>query len=134
MTTATAAVEGVLDPAVLDDLAALGMGEGFEREFIQQCLADAERCLAAMGAAARQGDWNDLREQAHAVKGVASNLGLVMLAEEGGELMRLADWQLKNDWRARLDQLGAGLQAGRKALDARAQARTERGQGADPPP
>lgn len=134
VTTATAAVEGVLDPAVLDDLAALGMGEGFEREFIQQCLADAERCLAAMGAAARQGDWNDLREQAHAVKGVASNLGLVMLAEEGGELMRLADWQLKNDWRARLDQLGAGLQAGRKALDARAQARTERGQGADPPP
>ena len=45
--------DGVLDSSVLDELASLGMGEGFEREFIRQCLEDVASC---MGKAEQAGE------------------------------------------------------------------------------
>ncbi|OOW60874.1 hybrid sensor histidine kinase/response regulator [Xanthomonas campestris pv. leeana] len=111
----------VLDPAVLDELAELGMGKEFEREFIQQCLSDAAACVVQLGKAAADQDWERLREHAHAVKGVSSNLGLVGLAEQGGELMRLSEAQLRAEWRQRLEQLNHGLVQGREVLALRAQ-------------
>lgn len=126
--TRSAAPSGaVLDPAVLDELAELGMGNEFEREFIQQCLSDAAACVVQLGKAAADGDWAGLREHAHAVKGVSSNLGLVMLAEQGGELMRLPEAQLRAEWSQRLEQLKNGLKFGREALAQRAQNKSDGG-------
>ncbi|WP_226427787.1 ATP-binding protein [Xanthomonas sp. NCPPB 2865] len=126
--TRSAAPSGaVLDPAVLDELAELGMGNEFEREFIQQCLSDAAACVVQLGKAAADGDWARLREHAHAVKGVSSNLGLVMLAEQGGELMRLPEAQLRAEWSQRLEQLKNGLKLGREALAQRAQNKSDGG-------
>ncbi|EKU24727.1 response regulator [Xanthomonas graminis] len=115
-----ASIEGVLDPSVLDELAGLGMGEGFEREFISQCLNDAEGCLGGMQVAGDDEHWERLREHAHAIKGVASNLGLVKLASLGGELMQMPDWQMRSEWRQRLMALNASLTQGREALELRA--------------
>ncbi|MCW4455154.1 response regulator [Flavobacterium sp. MXW15] len=127
---APVASDSVLDPGVLDELASLGMGEGFEREFIRQCLNDADGCLGGIAHAAESGNWERLREHAHAIKGVASNLGLVRLAAQGGEMMRMADWQLKAEWRQRHAQLNASLSEGRLALDARARQQAQhRGDG-----
>ncbi|OBR78039.1 hybrid sensor histidine kinase/response regulator [Xanthomonas arboricola] len=126
--TRSAAPSGaVLDPAVLDELAELGMGNEFEREFIQQCLSDAAACVVQLGKAAADGDWARLREHAHAVKGVSSNLGMVMLAEQGGELMRLPEAQLRAEWSQRLEQLKTGLKLGREALAQRAQNKSDGG-------
>lgn len=126
--TRSAAPSGaVLDPAVLDELAELGMGNEFEREFIQQCLSDAAACVVQLGKAAADGDWARLREHAHAVKGVSSNLRLVMLAEQGGELMRLPEAQLRAEWSQRLEQLKTGLKLGREALAQRAQNKSDGG-------
>ncbi|CAE6760785.1 Sensory/regulatory protein RpfC [Xanthomonas arboricola] len=126
--TRSAAPSGaVLDPAVLDELAELGMGNEFEREFIQQCLSDAAACVVQLGKAAADGDWARLREHAHAVKGVSSNLGLVMLAEQGGELMRLPEAQLRAECSQRLEQLKTGLKLGREALAQRAQNKSDGG-------
>ena len=111
------------DPSVLNELSALGMGDAFEREFIVQCLNDADGCLGAMAHAMEQGDGAHMREHAHALKGVASNLGLVKLAAASGEMMRLADSQISKEWRQRLAMLNAYLSQGRSALDARARAR-----------
>lgn len=111
--------DGVLDVSVLDELTALGMGEAFEREFIGQCLNDADGCIGAMAHAMERGDGEHLREHAHALKGVASNLGLVKLAAASGELMRLADWQINREWRQRLATLNSHLSHGRAALEAR---------------
>jgi two-component system sensor histidine kinase RpfC len=122
-------VEGVFDSSVLDELDALGMGEGFEREFIAQCLRDADGCLAGMTSAGEAKDWERQREQAHALKGVASNLGLIKLAAAGGEMMRLPDWQLGNEWRKRRDDIEGMLQQGRAALDARQRERKQRDSG-----
>ena len=113
--------QGVLDTGVLDELAALGMGDNFEQQFIRQCLSDAEDCMVGMGEAGEANQWERLREQAHALRGVASNLGLVVVAGSGGELMRMPDWQLQGEWRARLAKLREQIAQGRSALDARVQ-------------
>jgi len=72
-------------------------------------------------------NWVQFRDQAHAIKGVASNLGLVRAANRAGELMRMADWQLKAEWRQRLSVLAGALKEGRLALDARAIHRNQPG-------
>ena len=110
------AIHGVFDSSVLDELAALGMGDGFEREFIHQCLSDADGCIKAMRRTGDVGDWAQLREHAHALKGVASNLGLIKLAAVSGELMLLPDWQLGKEWPNRLAGLNERLAQGQAAL------------------
>jgi len=107
---------GVLDPSVLDELAEMGMGAEFEREFVVHCLADADGCMGAMLHAGEEADWARMRDHAHAIKGVAANMGLVRVVELGGELMRLPDWQMRNEWRQRLQVLNAALTQGREAL------------------
>lgn len=118
------------DPSVLDELASLGMGAAFEREFIAQCIGDAERGIAAIADSAQAGAWQSMREHAHAVKGVAGNVGLVQLATLSGELMRMPDWQLSSEWRRRVEALGERLEHGRAILAARlAGAASEGGRG-----
>ncbi len=119
----------ILDMTVLDELSALGMGEAFEREFIAQCLNDADGCIGAMAHAMEHGQGEHLRDHAHALKGVASNLGLVKLAAAASELMRLADWQISREWRQRLAAVNSYLAQGRAALEARERSRHAAGQG-----
>lgn len=111
--------DNVFDAGVLEELTGLGMGEDFEREFIAQCLRDAEGCLEMLGQAGEAEQWDALRDHAHALKGVASNLGLVKLAADSSDVMRLAAWQLSREWRQRLQGLRDRLVQGRAALDAR---------------
>lgn len=54
--------EGVLDSSVLDELAALGMGEEFERQFVRQCLDDAQNCVGDIERDSTCSDWEQLRE------------------------------------------------------------------------
>ncbi|WP_342315517.1 response regulator [Lysobacter sp. FW306-1B-D06B] len=126
---ATLAGDSHFDPSVLDELGALGMGAGFEREFIAQCLVDADKCLQQIEVCAQRADWERMRDQAHALKGVASNLGLIKLAAISGELMRLPDWQLARDWSANLARLRERLAQGRAALETRDRQRGARGEG-----
>ena len=111
--------DNVFDAGVLEELSGLGMGEDFEREFIAQCLRDAEGCLEMLAQSGEEEQWDALRDHAHALKGVASNLGLVKLAGDSSEVMRLAAWQLSREWRQRLQGLRDRLVQGRAALDAR---------------
>jgi two-component system sensor histidine kinase RpfC len=110
----------ILDSNVLEELAALGMGNAFETEFIAQCLSDAQNCIRLLEEYAQLERWDQLKEQAHALKGVASNVGLVKLSAAGGEIMRLADWQISREWRQRATVLRDRLEQGRTALNLRA--------------
>ncbi|HET8819679.1 MAG TPA: ATP-binding protein [Xanthomonadaceae bacterium] len=111
--------DGALDTAVLDELAQLGMGEGFEREFIDQCLRDAAASIEALERAADGSDWDEVREHAHALKGVARNVGLIRVAALSGDLMNLAEWQLAREWRQHVGALRERLRQGRAALATR---------------
>ncbi|MEO5628217.1 MAG: ATP-binding protein [Thermomonas sp.] len=118
--TLPVAVEAeILDPSVLDEFASIGMGHGFEADFIGQCVADARLVLGRMRQAGNSGDWDQMREQAHALKGIAGNLGLLQIAVHSEAMMRSSGPQLAHDWRRHCDSLNERMRAGEKALAAR---------------
>jgi two-component system sensor histidine kinase RpfC len=92
---------GDVDTSVLRELRELDQGDGFLENYVLECRRDIGRCLDAMHRAADAENWNDFREQAHAFKGVAGNIGLVALAQQAGDAMRMPDWQLAREARAR---------------------------------
>lgn len=111
----------VLDMHVLEELGTLGMGKAFEAKFIAQCLDDAENALALFEQYCRAERWDQIRDQAHALKGVSSNVGLIKVAAASNEVMRLANWQIAREWVKRLEGLRAALAEGRIALAQRGQ-------------
>ena len=113
-------------PIVLDDLAAIDSGGKFEAQFVQQCLRDCEACLQGLDLAGQQGRWDALRDQAHALKGVAGNLGLARVVETSGEILRMPQAQLAGEWRRHASALRERMAEGRTALDARARERRAR--------
>lgn len=129
---ASPAGNGLLDHDVLDELAALGLGEDFVVTFVGQCVSDARACLVGIERAGGAGEWSVLRDHAHALKGVSGNMGMVRVAGLSGELMRMAEWQLRREWPQQLQALREALDAGRSALRARGQlvsARDHEGEG-----
>lgn len=123
--------EDILDTSVLDELASLGMGEAFMTDFIRQCMQDAEGCLAGLDKDGGQARWDQVREHAHALKGVAGNLGLVRLRDSCGDLMRIPEWQLSKEWRTRMVGVREMLAQGRAALSARGLGDQSRDSGID---
>ncbi|TXH63686.1 MAG: response regulator [Thermomonas sp.] len=115
----TAGNEDVLDASVLDEFAELGMGPAFEADFVGQCVADARMVLARMRRAGEQADWDYMHEQAHAMKGVAGNLGLTQVASLAGQMMRMTGFELTRDWQRHCGTLDDRLQRGEQALAAR---------------
>ncbi|MEP6633448.1 MAG: response regulator [Luteimonas sp.] len=110
----------VLDLSVLSELIDVGgLSKEFEAKFIAQCLSDAKACLVLVDQNGQEERWDQIREQCHALKGVASNLGLVRLGSASGEMMRLADWQVAREWRVRLQGLRDRLAQGSAALASR---------------
>ena len=79
---------------VLQELASMGLGEAFLREFVEQCLRDIGRNMLLMQQAAAQADHAAMREQAHAMRGVAENIGAAALVGRCQEIMRLDDGAL----------------------------------------
>jgi two-component system sensor histidine kinase RpfC len=109
--------DDVFDPGVLEELVDVGgLGREFEAKFIAQCLGDAQTCVELIERHGQQEAWEQIREQSHALKGVASNLGLLRLGAAAGEMMRLADWQVAREWRVRLAGLRDRLAQGSAAL------------------
>jgi two-component system sensor histidine kinase RpfC len=126
----TLVAAGVLDPQVLDELSALGMGSVFEAEFVGQCVADARIAMSRMKRAAEQDEWDEVREQAHALKGIAGNLGLVQLAALAGDVMKSNGFELARHWRQRVGMLADRLRSGEHALAARGTWQPARGEDA----
>ncbi|ALN62709.1 sensory/regulatory protein rpfC [Lysobacter antibioticus] len=79
------------NPAVLAELAEMGLGDQFLRDFVEQCLKDAQSCQTDLEAAAAVARWDELREIAHAYKGVSENLGAHSIAERCSQVMRASD-------------------------------------------
>lgn len=95
---------------VLEELAGMGLGTQFLRDFSEQCLRDASRCLAEAERAAAQARWDGLREAAHALKGVSENLGAQALVARSTELMRASDAVLAKEWRRLVGNIGTQLE------------------------
>jgi two-component system sensor histidine kinase RpfC len=96
---------------VLEELAGMGLGHGFLADFVDQCLRDASRCLAEAERGAASSRWEAVREAAHALKGVAENIGAQALVERCSELMRSSDAVLAKECRKTVGLLGTLLEA-----------------------
>jgi two-component system sensor histidine kinase RpfC len=86
-----------INPAVLEELAGMQLGETFLREFVEQCIKDAGECLAELRRQGAARAWSDCRETAHALKGIAENLGAQLLAERCQQIMRASDEALARE-------------------------------------
>jgi two-component system, sensor histidine kinase RpfC len=127
----TLSADEVLDSTVLDELASLGMGHAFMTKFIRQCLEDAEACMSGLNSEGAIGNWTQVRDHAHALKGVASNLGLVRLCDICGEIMRLPEWRLSKDWKSLFLNARECLLESSAVLATHADPSRERGSGVD---
>ena len=85
------------NPAVLEELASMGLGPEFLENFVEQCLRDASGCAVQLAAAGRERDWPRYRDCAHALKGVAENLGAATVVERCQAAMRSADETLERE-------------------------------------
>jgi two-component system sensor histidine kinase RpfC len=86
-----------INPAVLEELAGMQLGDTFLSEFVEQCIKDAGECLAELRRHSSARDWSEVRETAHALKGIAENLGAQLVAERCQQLMRASDEALAKE-------------------------------------
>lgn len=114
-----ASTAAVLDPTVLAEFASIGIGSDFVADFVRQCLADARVVLERLHKAGERRDWEQFQEEAHALKGLAGNMGLLQVAELSGAVMRMSSWELERDWRHHSDLLAERMRQGEHALAAR---------------
>ena len=110
--SAEAAVAGEDDVSrdMLCELREIGLGEHFIRKFVTECTQDIRKCIADLEAHGKAARWEDFRSTCHALKGAASNLGAMRLAEVASEGMDMALTPLRTEWPSLLDEL-------RKLLD-----------------
>ena len=115
---------------VLEELAAMQLGPDFLKEFVEQCLRDVVRSSTALEQQGSTGQWEAARETAHALKGVAENIGSVALSAQCEKIMVSTDAALLRDWPKIQRSLDALLQTA--ASHARAEAERLGGHGAAP--
>lgn len=99
------------NPAVLAELAEMGLGDQFLRDFVEQCLKDAAACQTNLGAAGQAQHWDEFREVAHAYKGVCENLGAHSIAERCSQIMRAGDDALAREHGKLVSELAGQLAA-----------------------
>jgi two-component system sensor histidine kinase RpfC len=98
---------GEREAGVLQELAGMQLGDDFLRDFVEQCLRDLGRCMSSAQQAAAERDGEALHEAAHAMRGVAENLGAGPLVERCRALMRLDTPTLVRDGVRLTADLGA---------------------------
>ena len=109
----------LLDRAAFDDFAAL-FDAGELREVIAEWHADALAALGRIAAALERGDHGQIGELAHRAAGGALALGAPAIASRWERLRRSAE-SGGEVAAADLDELGEGIEATLRALDAAAQ-------------
>jgi two-component system, sensor histidine kinase RpfC len=126
--------EEILDLQLLKELSEIGMDGEFLQNFIRQCLQDAAQCMISIEKSSRDRRWVDVREQAHALKGIAGNLGMIRLSAMSGNLMQLPDADLERGWQQLVAEVGQALEQGMAELANRSASGSgvaERDQGKD---
>ncbi len=106
---------------VLEELAGMQLGDSFLCEFVEQCIKDADACLVQLRSQSAVRAWADCRETAHALKGIADNLGAQMMSERCQQIMRASDEALGKELGRQLGDLKTQLlvvaeQARRQAI------------------
>ena len=108
--------DNVISRAVLEELAELQLGDGFVGLFVDECLRDALKTIGDLERSGALGQWDTFRDQCHALKGVAGNMGALRLSSAASDAMKLGNWQLPREWQQRIQQLREQLELARASL------------------
>lgn len=84
----------VVSRSMLDELRGVGVGDDFIARFLDECVQDAQRCLRELDAAAAHQDWDQFRDGCHTLKGIAANMGAVLLADAASMAMAAGNAEL----------------------------------------
>jgi len=106
----------VISPHFIAELAGMGLDPPFVELFVNECLNDAVKCIAAIERAGAEGNWDAVREHCHALKGVAGNMGATRLAATVSECMNMDPRLRAADLQAFPARLREQLEAARAAL------------------
>lgn len=98
-----------IEPSILKELAEMGLGGNFLRDFVEQCLKDASGCLQDLERQGGAGRWADYRDAAHAFKGVAENLGAQRIVEDCSRILKAPDDVLARDRQRQVEALSKQL-------------------------
>lgn len=102
--------DGAISRQILDELRQMDLGEAFVQRFLVECARDARKAIDEVEATGTAARWDAYRDACHALKGAASNMGAVVLAETASAGMRMGNIQLQGDWRAILARLRLQLE------------------------
>ena len=115
----------IISHSMLEELAELQLSDGFIGLFIDECLRDALKTIGELEKSGKAAHWDAFRDQCHALKGVASNMGAMRLANAASATMKIANWQMPREWRSRIVVLREQLEVARAALKPEGQTRLE---------
>jgi two-component system, sensor histidine kinase RpfC len=108
--------EAQVSRQIIDEFRDLRLGEKFIRGFIDECLNDSAKCIDELEKCARAADWGLYRDHCHALKGVASNMGAIRLAQSASTWMMCANRELEKNWKSSIGELGIDLEYARGAI------------------
>jgi two-component system sensor histidine kinase RpfC len=123
--------EPVIDEHTLDALAELG-GKDFVAELASQFVGDTAAVLRDLAAAANRGDARSFREQAHALRSAAANIGARRIYEACMHWRKMPTEELERNGARYLEQLKAEFDEVRAALRDRLPASAAAGTGTAP--
>jgi two-component system sensor histidine kinase RpfC len=98
-----------IDPSILRELADAASDRQFLPRFLRSSFEDAHTALDRLQDAGRSGDWNAYRDQAHALRGIAANMGVVRVAAMAAGAMRRDALSLPAAWSSECAGIGAAL-------------------------
>jgi len=106
----------LISARVIEELRELRLGEAFLDVFIGECVRDSAKCIVELEKLAMASRWEQYRDQCHALKGVAGNMGAVRLAEVASRGMHMASWELAAHGRSLIAELSRELERAGVAL------------------
>ncbi len=106
----------IISDHILDELRDMGLGGGFVQRFLVECARDVRKCVADLESSGTAAHWDTFHDACHALKGTASNMGAVRLADTASEAMRRSPTQLSSEWRGMIKLLRQQLEQALKAL------------------
>lgn len=108
----------VLDEAVLTDLAEVGGGLDFVRDLIEDFRQDGNRAMQATRLALQEQNYGAWKDQLHMLKGGASDVGALAMADTCAEAERIKPFEIALPVAAEsLSKVHAAQQAALAALD-----------------
>ncbi len=108
--------KSIISEHILDELREMGLGQDFVQRFLVECARDARKCVAELEVSGTARHWDTFHDACHALKGTASNMGAIRLADSASEAMRKSPEQLAPEWQGMVKLLRQQLEQALAAL------------------